>query len=270
MRLSSLLRFSAVALFGLGFCGLASAEHSRALDRVSVWLGGTNVDASADLENNYAETGSLGKLDLGKGNQSLARARVDFLLFESQGFSVDYYSFSRSKDRVSSGQFDYEGVPFDLTANLRSDFDLDLGSATYHWWFGSGDDVFGVGIGAAYYRAKLSLVGSLAVDGGTPVTAQARWSDSAVAPVLTLGYRHAFSDSVRLYATASGVRKNGGDLSGHIYEARLGVEWFPWQNFGVAAEYGTNDLSIHRNRQSSSSTLETDFHGPSLFARLRF
>lgn len=259
-------------LFGMGMavaCIGAAHAQSPALDRISIWVGGSDLSTKATLGATSNSAGSLGELDLGKGDQTVGRARLDLLLFESQGFSFDYYSLSRTKNRSYGGVFEYDGVPFDLEANLRSDFDIDLGSAAWHWWFGSGNDVFGFGLGAAWYRAGLRLDGSLMAE-GEPITASTRWSEDAVAPVVTFAYKHAFSDSLRFYADANGLKKNGGKLSGHLYNLHAGVEWFPWTHVGLGVEYGKSKLSLHRDGSSTSSSLDIDFHGPALFARLRF
>lgn len=259
----------AAAGLALFLCGTAYAEQSPALDRISVWIGGSNLETKADLDVTHAAVGSLDKLDLARGNQSVAHARLDLLVFDSQGFSFDYYTLGRSKQRSHSGSFEYDGDIYDLDAGLHSDFDVSLGSAAYHWWFGSDRDVFGVGVGAAFYRAKVQLDGSATVN-GQPVAAAAHWSGTAIAPTLTLAYKHAFSDSLRLYVDAGGVKKNGGSLSGHLYDIRAGVEWFPLSNVGLALEYGKTEVSLYRERISSSAALDIDFHGPSLFARFRF
>lgn len=246
----------------------AFADPSPALDRVSIWLGGSYLNTDAHLK---ADSGDLstGRLDLGSGHESVARARLDLLLFDSQGFTFDYYRLSRSETRTLTEQFDFQGIPFGLDARVRGKFDFDIGTAAYHWWFGSGPDVFGIGLGAAYYRAKLGLSGSATSDGQT-YEASAKWDEDAVAPMITLGYKHAFSDSLRFYVNASGVKKNGGSLSGHIYDGRVGVEWFPFRNLGLGAEYGKTEISLDRNGSRYDANLDLDLDGPSLFARLRF
>lgn len=259
---------SAVAA-AMTMCGVAQAEPAQALDRISVWIGGSVLDTRADLDATRNSVGSLSKLDLGKGSQTVGHARLDLLVFDTQGFSFDYYKLGKAKNRTHAGVFEYDGDIYDLQSGLRSDFDVSLGSAAYHWWFGSDADVFGVGVGAAFYRAQIQLDGS-AVINGTPVAADTHWSGTAVAPTLTLAYKHAFSDSLRLYVDAGGVKKNGGSLSGHLYDIRAGVEWFPIRNVGLAVEYGKTAVSLYRERISSSAALDLDFHGPSVFARMRF
>ena len=258
-----------IAVVAMVACGIVQAQPSPALDRISFWIGGSNLDTDATLEASSFDPPEHGKLDLGRGNQSITRARLDLLLFDAQGFTFDFYSLKRSKNRSYDGDFRFQGIPFDLSANLRTNFDVDLGSAAWRWWFGSGNDVFGIGLGGAYYRVKLDLHGTVNID-EQAVSAHEHWSDDAVAPVVSLAYKHAFSDSVRLYMDASGLKKNGGSLRGHIYDVRAGVEWFPWTNFGLSAEYGKSKLSLRRERDQYAAAFNSDFHGPSVFARLRF
>jgi hypothetical protein len=250
----------------------AWADPSPALDRVSLWLGGYYANADVGLKAStdvLGDTVRTGKLDLESGHETVGRARLDFLIFDSQGFSFDYYTLSHSRTQTLRQPFTYEGVPFELDTTLKGNLDFTAGSAAYHWWFGSGSDVFGLGLGATYYRAKLGIAGTVALDGQS-AAASARWDDDAVAPLVTLAYKHAFSDDLRVYLDASGVKKNGGKLSGHLYDARVGVEWFPWHNVGLGAEYGLTRIRLERDSQHYDANLDIDMDGPSLFARLRF
>ena len=258
--------FLALALFSTP----ALADPSPALDRVSLWLGGyyLNTDVALKASTPGGEL-STGKLDLAEGHETVGRARLDFLFLDNQGFTFDYYTLSHSTTQRLNQPFYYQGIPFELDSTLRGKLDFSAGSASYHWWFGSGSDVFGVGLGGTYYKAKLGIDGSATLNGQS-AAASARWDDDAVAPLVTLAYKHAFSDDLRVYLDASGVKKNGGNLSGHIYDARAGVEWFPWHNVGVGAEYGYTRIRLDHNGNSYDADLNIKLDGPSLFARFRF
>jgi len=248
----------------------ASADPSPALDRVSIWLGGYYLNTDVALKaNTPGNDVSTGKLDLESGHETVGRARLDVLFFDNQGFTFDYYTLTHSTTQQLSQPFDYQGIPFELDSTLRGKLDFTAGSASYHWWFGSGSDVFGIGLGGTYYQAKLGIAGTASLNGEN-VAASARWNEDAIAPLVTLAYKHAFSDSLRMYLDASGVKKNGGSLSGHIYDARAGVEWFPWHNVGVGAEYGYTRISLDHNGSSYDANLDIKLDGPSLFARFRF
>lgn len=252
----------------------ASAQQSPALDRVSLWLGGyySNNDTTLTAQGRNAFSGLDGRLnfenDLGLKKQSLdPRVRADFLLGDSQGFSFDYYQIHRSRTA------DYnQPIPVlntDVGAHLKGIADYDFGSASYKWWFGHQNDVFGVGVGAAYYKVDFRVNGTAYV-GDLSGSASAGYDKSEWAPMLSLGWRHAFNDQWRMYADVSGVKKNGGDLSGHIWNGSLGVEWFPWQHLGLALEYSASHLYLKKRYEDANAKLDLQSDGPALYLRARF
>ena len=258
------------ALGGLATALPAYADTSLALDPVSVWLGAYYPDTKVDLSvRDRAANLDSGKLNFDAGNATLPRARVDVLLFGTQGLSFDYYRFERDRTQTLSDPFSIGGNVIDPGASIRGKFTLDIGNASYRWWFGGDSDVFGVGVGAAYYKVKAGVSAQADVN-GTGYSAAYGYSDDAVAPLVTLGFRHAFSDALRVYLDASGVKKNGGNLSGHIYNAALGVEWFPWHNIGIGAEYAATRVSLDARRSNLDADLDLKLHGPAAYLRMRF
>jgi hypothetical protein len=250
------------------------ADTSPALDRASLWVGGfysdteTRIGAS-DRSGRYS--GSVGlEDDLGfRRHKAVPRARLDFLIGEHQGFSFDFFGIDRTHSRSISRAFDYDGQHFDASARVDGKLNFNFGSAAYRWWFGSGNDVFGFGVGAAYYGVKARVAGEASLDGQT-AQAEASSHETAWAPVLQLGWRHAFTRDLRMYFDAYGVKKNGGNLAGHIYNAALGLEWFPIENLGIGGEYGYTRIKLEQNRTNYRANLDMKLKGPSLFVRLRF
>lgn len=252
------------------FSSVALADPSPALDRISLWLGGDYVDTQVSLNAaTHDAAASTGNVDLTDGHEFIGRARADLLFFDTQGLTLDYYKVDRSTAQSLDSDFSYDGVDYPIHSTLISKFDFSAASASYHWWVGSGADVFGLGLGATWYKAQLGLSATLD-EIGQSQNGEASWSASAVAPTLTLAYKHAFSDQLRLYLDASGVKKNGGKLAGHIYDARLGLEWFPWTNIGLGAEYGITRVHLVRERDIYDANLDIDLGGPALYARFRF
>lgn len=265
-----MLRTGALAAAALASTA-ALAEPSPALDRVSIWLGDyyANTELSIEGHDTAGVLTTHGSVDLTKGHENVGRARLDVLIWDSQGLTLDYYSLSHSSTQHLSREFDYAGIPFEFDTTLTGKLDFTAGSLAYHWWFGNANDVFGIGLGATYYRAKLGVYGNATLDGVTGAVAL-EWQESAVAPLLNVAWKHAFSDGLRVYANASGVKKNGGKLSGHIYDARVGLEWFPWQNAGFGAEYGASRVHLNRVTSHYGAGLDIELNGPAVFARFRF
>jgi hypothetical protein len=254
---------------------VACAQQSPALDRVSIWLGGyyANTDTTIGASDRSGQAGGNFNLERDLGfnkHKTVPRARLDFLLGDSQGFSLDYYSVNRSRREDLARDISYAGNDYSAAATVRGKLDFDFGSAAYRWWFGQGNDVFGMGLGGAYYRVHAGISGTASVNGEPVGEASASSSDGAWAPMLQLGWRHAFNDQWRMYVDASGVKKNGGRLNGHIYNAALGIEWFPWQNVGLGAEYGYTRIRLHQRKRAYDANLDMKLDGPSLFVRFRF
>jgi len=183
----------------------ARAEPAAALDRVGVWLGGfrTSFDGSLQLRN---ADGSLdtGEQPLFSGHDVVQRARIDWLLGDRQGFTVDYFRLHRQQSRELSTSFTVQGTTYAPNAQLSTDVLADFGHIDYRWWFGSGDAVLGLGVGAGYYRLALDLQAQ-ATAGNSSAAGRFQSDDHAWAPVLSLGGRWRVAEGVRLYADVSGV-----------------------------------------------------------------
>jgi hypothetical protein len=264
----------AIALAMIVAVSTAWAQPSPALDRVSLWLGGyySNNETTLSALGSGPYAGISGTLDfehdLGFSKHHLdPRARLDFLVGDSQGFSFDYYQTHRNV----SASYEQPLPPLgtDVGAHIRSDVNYDFGSASYRWWFGQASDVFGAGLGAAWYKVDLRVNGA-AQAGDQSATVSDSYDESAWAPMLTLGWRHAFDEHWRMYAEAAGVKKNGGTLSGHIVDGALGLEWFPWQNAGFALEYSASRLHLERQYDQGTAKLDLNSDGPALYLRARF
>lgn len=260
----------ALLLSSLSMALPAHAEKSDAVDRVSVWLGGYQADAEGDLTiTNAAETESTGKQRILEGADTIKRARIDFLLFESQGFSVDYYQFERRDARSVGGAFTYGGINYTATGELAARSKIDIGNLSYRWWIGGRDTAFGLGLGATYLKFGIDYTASATL-GGASASIVDNNTKHVWAPLATLGLRHRLTDQVRVYADLSAARKNGEENGGDIVNAGVGVEYFPWQNVGVGAEYGGTRIRYRYKNDELHAKLDLKTSGPSVFLRLRF
>jgi hypothetical protein len=253
---------------------VAFADVSPALDRFDLSLGGYYANTSTTIGAGD-KTGQLKgdvnlERDLGfEDHKTVPRVKLDFLIGDHQGFSFDYFSINRTQSKTLSDSITYGGNDYSAAATVRGKLDFDFGSAAYRWWFGSGNDAFGLGIGAAYYRVHAGISGIATLDGES-AQASTSYSETAGAPLLQLGWRHAFNDSWRMYFDASGVKKNGGQLNGRIYNAALGLEWYPWKNVGIGAEYAYTRIKLNDEQDSYNANLDLKLHGPSAFVKFRF
>ena len=245
----------------------AHAEPSVALDRASISLGAFYADPRINIG---ADT-QFGRLDAPDSNPkhtTIPRVKADLLIGDRHGLSFDYYRYDKNYTPTLSGQTIINGQPVTGTATADADLQLDLAKLAYKWWMGQEKDTFGIGLGAAYYSAKLEGSATGLVN-GVSATARDSVSEHAYAPLLELAWRHAFTPEVRMYMEASGIKKNGGRINGHIYGGNVGVEWFPFKNIGFVADYGISKIKLHRDSERDAD-LNIRLTGPSAYVKVRF
>ncbi|MCA1323458.1 hypothetical protein [Herbaspirillum sp. alder98] len=258
---------SGAVVLGLA-SGAAHAEPSPALDRLSLSVGGYYVDPTFNIKGNTrygsAETG-----DIERNRTTLPRVRAELLIGDSQGLAFDYFRYRNDYTYTTQRSFNVGGTPAILSGAATANLEVDFASLAYKWWIGSGNDVFGLGLGAGYYRAHYDVQANGVFNGSAGSLSESR-TEKTFAPLLSLGWKHAFNKDLRIYAEASGVKKNWGTVTGHIYGAALGVEWYPLKNIGVGADYGITRIHINRDGGSTQANFDVKLTGPSAFVKVRF
>lgn len=260
--------FAALAI-STGFISQNSwADVSPALDRFSLSVGGFHVkpEIGARLGTQY---GSLDSGDHKTNTVTLPRISADLLLFESQGLSFDYYRYRKTWSDGAGAFINLGGGSgTNAAANLQLKTEIDIAKLAYKWWMGSGSTVVGLGAGAAYYRLGVNASGDVSV-GSEGRKFSADTSESAIAPLLELGLRHAITPDFRVFFDASGIWKTGGKAHGNIYNASVGAEWFPIKNIGFVASYGVTDIDLKYDSDVNAK-VRVKLPGPSLFLKARF
>lgn len=252
------------------------SPHSPALDRISLSVGAFSAKPEVGMAvGNHRLHYDTGMQETDR--KTMPRISGEFLLGRNHGISMDVYRVSQGYDN----QFAYANAsgPYSFSAmgGLNMDFSLDVARLGYRYWFGSGNTVFGVGAGLGYYRVKLNTTAYGAANAGLGSLGFYNWgdtfvrtdSDDAIAPMLEVGVRHAFSPDLRVFFDGSGIRKGGGGVHGSIYNAALGIEWFPVRNVGVSLAYAVTDVDLKRD-DSGLQRLRVKFQGPVLGLKARF
>ena len=244
----------------------AWADPSPALDRASLSVGAFYADPRIDFTGDT----DYGRIDTGtyKADRvTLPRAKAQVLLGDKHGIDFDYYRYDKTYNPTLSGTTNQNGIPLTGSGSLNAKLKLDLANLAYKWWMGNGPDVFGVGLGAAYYRARIDGTASGVLNGVSGSGSYSE-SESAYAPLLELGWRHSFAPNLRMYVDASGIKKNGGSLEGHIYGGAVGVEWYVTPAIGLVAEYSATKIKLTRERDSQD--LNVRLNGPAAYVKFRF
>lgn len=251
-----------------------AGDEGVPLDRFSLSLGAfqarsdTSVQARGVLEGQSLAGRFNLERDLGLDQtEPVTRLRLAWLPGGRQGLAVDVYGYRRANARTLSRDIEYDGRTWSASATVEAELQYRFASAAWrHWWIGP-ESAFGLGLGLARYRVDSRLEGEASFEGET-VYARSQDRASALAPLLALGWRQALGRRMRVYADVSGVGKAGGDLSGHVLEAALGLEWRLGRRLSLAAEYGGTQIRLDRRRGDAQARLDLKLHGPTVFLRL--
>lgn len=278
--------FAALALAASGSVWAQSTDqsstqsYSPALDRFSLYLGAYYTDNTTNISGQTNKFGGVsGNLNLQNDldfpkHTWQPRVRFDFLIGDHSGLDFDFYHVDQSHSKTEAASAVVDGTPVSGQATVGGYVNFDFAKVGYKWWFGTGSDVFGVGVAAAYYRVHAGIEGSgtaTATGIGTVSGATgASYTDSAWAPDLELGWRHAFNNNLRVYANIDGIKRWSGSPYGDIYNGSVGVEWFPFQSWGVGAEYDYSRININWKHTSYNDRLYVRTDGPTFFIRYRF
>lgn len=266
-RGARILALMAASGAGLMMSMPASAELSPALDRISFSAGAFRADPKFNASLN-TEFGNLQSGDIGLGMELMPRVKADIMIFDSQGLSFDFFQYKRGYTGAIANNTNVNGTALTTVGNANLDIKLDFAKLEYRWWFGGGNTVIGLGAGAAYYKISLNANATASINSSTAGTS-AEYSDDAVGPLLGIGVRHAISPDLRLFADASGMKHSRGRLNGDIYNAAVGVEWFPIKNVGVVLDYGMSQIDLTRD-DAIDVKLKLKLQGPSAFVKVRF
>lgn len=264
-RGARILALMAASVSSLMISMPASAELSPALDRISISAGAFRADPKFNASL-YTPYGNLQSGDIGLGMETMPRVKADIMIFDSQGLSFDYYQYKSGYTGAIANNTNVTGLT--TVGNARFDIKLDFAKLEYKWWFGSGNTVIGLGAGAAYYKVSLNANATASI-GTTTAETNAEYSDDALAPLLGIGVRHAISPDLRLFADASGVKQSRSRWNGEIYNAAVGVEWFPIKNVGVVFDYSMSQFDLTRH-DAIDVNFKLKLQGPSAFVKVRF
>lgn len=278
MRTPCLLR-SGIALLALGAAASASADE-RMLDGFSVSLGAyaSNIDSSV-FANGTNENGTA--IDLHRDlnlpdSRSLPFVDVTWRPWDRHEFTFNYFSDEESNSRSLTRDITIRDKVFTAGADVHSKISLDSYGFGYRYWAYVGDEnAFGVGGGLQWYSVSLKLSGHASVVGpGGSIESSgeltAKASTDIPDPFIGVSWRYQALDWMRVVADLGAFKANIGDVDARLYNGRVGVEFYPWQNIGIVTQYSYNKIDADVTKDSFNGNATFRFDGFQVLAKFRF
>jgi hypothetical protein len=259
----------------------ARAEETWALDRAALSFGSYNSDLTLAARVNGTVSGTGPRfdgtsIDFHKefnfgGSQDVLFAEASWRPFDRHEFRFDYHRDTREGSRELARDIVFDGETFPVRASVDARFQYRVIDARYTYWpLLTQRDAFGLSLGVATYHVELGLSGRASIDAGETTRSAAASADSDLpAPLIGLGYRHAFSERLRLFADASAFKASINAIHGTVGSLNAGLEYYPWRHFGLAVLYTGAELDGDVGKRGFEGHLKLRSSGYQVQVRMR-
>jgi hypothetical protein len=181
-----------------------------------------------------------------------------------------------SKTRTLSRDITIRDDVYHAGVQLSSKLSYQAFGFDYRYWLWIGDKAsFGVGGGLQAYSFDLKLNGTAEITGpnGGPSTSANRTAKASTDipdPSLGISYRYQAADWARFVADAGAFKIKVGNIDATLYNTRFGMEFYPWQNFGIVTQYQYNKINAEVTKDDFNGKADFKFSGFQVLARVRF
>ncbi|MGO4501494.1 MULTISPECIES: hypothetical protein [unclassified Dyella] len=261
--------------------GPALADDHPMLDYIAVDAGIFSNDLSATMrvDGDIKRSGTSLDFsrDLGQGGtKSLPFISASWRPWERHEFELTYFHDDSDHSRTVNRTLVFNNQTIAVGSTLSSKFTLDAGGLTYRYWIWIGDKgAFALAGGLQNYSFDLRLKGTVNAAGASGSASATRTVSASAStdlpdPSVGVSYRYQLEDWARFVADAGAFKANIGDIDAKLYNARLGVEFYPWPNFGVVTQYAYNKINADIDKSSFKGHTSFKFNGFQLLLKVRF
>lgn len=252
-----------------------AASDTLALDRVSVSFGTfvSDVGASASGDGSVSNSGT--EIDFDRDFDTESSSSLDFFELawrplDRHELRISYFDDSLSGERTIDREIRFEDEVYPVGADVRGELGLRVIDASYTFWaLLKPKDAFGITLGVVRVDADVSLEGTITLSGNT-VAIEGSASDDLPAPKLGLNYAHAFNDKWRVTADVGTFERSVGSIDGRIWDANVGLEWFPWKHVGFVLRQAYTRIDAELERDEVDGAADITFNGTQALIRARW
>lgn len=251
----------------------ASADPSSPLDRqfeASLGVFFLKTDTNIRVDGTGALEGTPIDLERQFGLQDTDRFRIDgYWRFKPRHkVRFMYFSSSGSAERRIQDEIEFGGETFPVNALVRADMDIEIYELAYEYAFLRREnyEVAGtIGLHNLGLKAGLSVEGESA---GVETSAEA--DGNGPLPVIGLRGLWVLSDQFYLDAQAQFFALEFDNYDGNLQDYRIGLNWQPWQHFGMGVGYNYFRTSLDVTKTHFIGTLNFRYDGPQVFFTASF
>jgi hypothetical protein len=273
----SLLFQIVLAIAVLGVAGPALAQSNNYLERSSVGAGVfvATINTSISLNGENAGTSVDFENDLGlKGDTRQVWADGLWRLTPRQSLVFGYTLLRRTNTRDIERQLVIDDTTYDVGVTFDSGFDTQYVAVAYRFSLLRNDSFEGgVSGGITYFGQKLSLHATgtiIGPEGETLAEKDVSKNLKVPAPLVGLYALGRLSDTLYLGGSLLYIQATYDQYSGHVWDGRVSLDWFPWEHFGLGLGYLYSEQTLGVTKASFNGDLSYSFDGAQAYVRYAF
>jgi hypothetical protein len=266
-----------LAILVLGAAGPVLAQSDNYLDRSSVSAGVfvASINTSIALNGENAGTSVDFENDLGlKGDTQQFWLDGKWRFTPRQSLVLGYTLLGRSNTRTIDRELVIDDTTYDVGATFDTSWDTQYVALAYRFSLLRNDSFeAGVSGGISYFGQKLSLHAEGAITGpeGETLAEKEVSKDLAVpAPLVGFYALGRLSDTLYLGGSLLYIQVTYDQYTGHVWDGRLSLDWFPWEHFGLGLGYLYTEESVGVTKASFNGDVSYRFDGAQAYVRYAF
>ena len=223
-----------------------AADHPLFTDDWLFRVGGQRTDASVGVGLANEELGEIPIFDLDKAGVdpkfSSLWAHIIWQAPERWSWGFNYFRSEVDGETLTDSDIMFGDLEIPAGTGVRSEFITNFYVLNgYYDFFQRPGSSAGVGLGIYALEMDIELQ---AVVGGTPGATSESADTLAPLPTLSLYYKHAFNDKWAFMADTGYFSANIDDYDGDIFAARVSVDYWFNENWGLGAGYNYVDIDL--------------------------
>ena len=199
--------------------------------------------------------------DLGlDDDDSVIFAGLRWRFGKRHSLGVMHMTLDRDADQRLTQELSIGDEIFTINATTMTKFDYNTTHFDYRYSFYTTDRLnAGLLVGVSDIDFELEVVGNVSAPGGAISTRSVQESESFPVPSVGLGFRYVLNEDWYLRGGATYLQYDDGDWDASLLIAGIGVEWFPWRQFGFGLGYDLVQIEYDENNDPDSDEFDVEF-----------
>lgn len=244
---------------------VAQAEEGTSTpDTVRVFFGG--FFAQLDTDTKVTSSGLGGRKisledDLGlDDDDTVFFAGLRWRISKRHSVGITQLVLDRDGDQTVTRELAIGDKVFTINTMTETLFNYRTTHFDYRYSFYASDRLnVGVLLGISDIDFEFEVVGNVMGPGGGVITESVHEQEDYPVPSIGMGIRYVLNENWYLRAGATYLEYDDGEWEASLLIAGLGVEWYPWRNFGFGLGYDLVKIEYDEDKDPGKDEWDVDF-----------